>query len=170
MEDYTYHLDPAWPSVLGAHMLEVCPSIADAVPSCEIHPLSIGGKADPVRLVFTAATGPAIVVGLLDLGTRFRLVLNEVDVVQPSEPLPKLPVARAVWRPRPNLKTAAEAWLLAGGPHHTSLSQSLRATHLADFAEMASIELVAIDGETTIAAFRKELRWNQVYYHLAGGL
>jgi L-arabinose isomerase len=170
MEDYTYHLDPAWPSVLGAHMLEVCPSIADAVPSCEIHPLSIGGKADPVRLVFTAASGPAIAVGLLDLGTRFRLVLNEVDVVQPSEPLPMLPVAHAVWRPRPDLKTAAEAWLLAGGPHHTSLSQSLRAAHLADFAEMTSIELVAIDGETTIAAFRKELRWNQVYYHLAGGL
>src|SRR5262249_20596854 len=119
MEDYTYHLDPAGPQVLGAHMLEICPSIADDRPSCEIHPLGIGGKDDPVRLVFTAAPGPAVVVGLLDLGNRFRLVLNEIDVVRPDEELPRLPVARAVWRPKPELSTAAEAWLTAGGPHHT---------------------------------------------------
>ena len=170
MEDYTYHLDPFAPLVLGAHMLEVCPSIAGDRPSCEIHPLAIGGRADPVRLVFTAAPGPAVAVGLLDLGDRFRLVLNEVDVVEPEAPLPRLPVARAVWRPRPNLRTAAEAWLLAGGPHHTSLSMSLTAEHLSDFAEMAGVELVVIDRDTSVAAFRKELRWNQAYYRLAGGL
>ena len=170
MEDYTYHLDPFAPLVLAAHMLEVCPSIAGDRPSCEIHPLAIGGRADPVRLVFTAAPGPAVAVGLLDLGDRFRLVLNEVDVVEPEAPLPRLPVARAVWRPRPNLRTAAEAWLLAGGPHHTSLSMSLTAEHLSDFADMAGVELVVIDGDTSVAAFRKELRWNQAYYRLAGGL
>ncbi len=170
MEDYTYHLDPFAPMVLGAHMLEVCPSIAADTPSCEIHPLSIGGKADPVRLVFTAAPGPAVAVGLLDLGDRFRMVLNEVDVVRPAEALPRLPVARAVWQPRPNLKTAAEAWLLAGGPHHTSFSTALTAVHLSDFAEMADLELVDIDSATSVAAFKKELRWNQAFYRLAGGL
>lgn len=170
MEDYTYHLDPFAPLILGAHMLEVCPSLAAETPSCEIHPLSIGGKADPVRLVFTAAPGPAVVVGLLDLGDRFRLVLNEVDLVDPAEPLPRLPVARALWRPRPNLKTAAEAWLLAGGPHHTSLATALTATHLSDFAEMAGLELVVIDNDTSATAFKQELRWNQAYYRLAGGL
>ncbi len=170
MEDYTYHLDPFAPMVLGAHMLEVCPSIAADTPSCEIHPLSIGGKADPVRLVFTAAPGPAVAVGLLDLGDRFRMVLNEVDVVRPAETLPRLPVARAVWQPRPSLKTAAEAWLLAGGPHHTSFSTALAAVHLSDFSEMADLELVAIDSATSVAAFKKELRWNQAFYRLAGGL
>ncbi len=170
MEDYTYHLDPFAPLVLGAHMLEVCPSIAGNRPSCEIHPLAIGGRADPVRLVFTAAPGPAIAVGLLDLGDRFRLVLNEVDVVEPEAPLPNLPVARAIWKPRPNLRTAAEAWLLAGGPHHTSLSTSLTVEHLSDFADIAGVELVVIDGDTSTAAFRKELRWNQAYYRLAEGL
>jgi L-arabinose isomerase len=169
MEDYHYHLDGSGSLVLGAHMLEVCPSITDQRPSCEIHPLAIGGRADPVRLVFTAAPGPAIAVGMLDLGERFRLVLNEVDVVTPEQALPRLPVARALWRPRPDLATAAEAWLLAGGPHHTSLSRSLRVSHLVDFAEMAGIELVAIDGSTTVAALRKELRWSQAYYRLAGG-
>ena len=170
MEDYTYHLDPFAPLVLGAHMLEVCPSIAGNRPSCEIHPLAIGGRADPVRLVFTAAPGPAVAVGLLDLGDRFRLVLNEVDVVEPEAPLPRLPVARAIWRPRPNLRTAAEAWLLAGGPHHTSLSMSLTVEHLSDFADIAGVELVVIGGDTSVAAFRKELRWNQAYYRLAEGL
>ena len=170
MEDYTYHLDPFAPLVLGAHMLEVCPSIAGNRPSCEIHPLAIGGRADPVRLVFTAAPGPAVAVGLLDLGDRFRLVLNEVDVVEPEAPLPRLPVARAIWRPRPNLRTAAEAWLLAGGPHHTSLSMSLTAEHLSDFADMAGVELVVIDRDTSVTALRKELRWNQAYHRLAGGL
>jgi L-arabinose isomerase len=168
MEDYTYHLDPFAPLVLGAHMLEVCPSIAGDTPSCEIHPLSIGGKADPVRLVFSAAPGRAIVVGLLDLGDRFRLVLNEVDVVRPPETLPRLPVARAIWRPKPDLPTAAAAWLLAGGPHHTSLSLALSVDHLSDFAEMAGTELIAINGDASVAALKKELRWNEAFHRLAG--
>ena len=170
MEDYTYHLAPESPKVLGAHMLEVCPSISDETPSCEIHPLSIGGKADPVRLVFTATPGPAIAAGLLDLGSRFRIVANEVDVVPPDADLPKLPVARAVWKPKPDLATAAEAWLLAGGPHHTSFTRAFGIEPLADFAEMARVELLLIDDRTSVTEFKKELRWNQAYYHLAGGL
>ena len=170
MEDYTYHFAPNGPRVLGAHMLEVCPSISDERPRCEIHPLSIGGREDPVRLVFTAATGPAVVVGLLDLGTRFRLVANEVDVVLPDEEMPRLPVARAVWQPKPSLATAAEAWLEAGGPHHTSFSRALTMETISDFAEIAGIELLAIDDQTTVAGVKKELRWNQAYYHLAGGV
>jgi L-arabinose isomerase len=170
MEDYTYHLAPNDPKVLGAHMLEVCPSISGERPRCEIHPLSIGGRGDPVRLVFTAAPGPAVVVGLLDLGTRFRLVANEVEIVPPDAELPRLPVARAVWRPKPTLGVAAEAWLEAGGPHHTSLSQALTTDVFADFAEIAEIELIAIDERTTIGDFKKELRWNRAYYHLARGL
>jgi L-arabinose isomerase len=169
MEDYTYHLGDPVPEVLGAHMLEVCPSIAAGKPSCEIHPLSIGGRADPVRLVFDAAPGPGIVVGLADLGDRFRLIANEVDLVQPDAPLPRLPVARAVWRPRPNLPTAAEAWLTAGGPHHTALTTTMPTEVLTDFAEMAGIELVTIDAATTSAAFRRELRWNQAFYFLERG-
>jgi L-arabinose isomerase len=127
MEDYTYELTPGREKILGAHMLEICPTIASDKPSCEIHPLSIGGREDPVRLVFDAAPGPAVVLGLCDLGDRFRMVANEVDVVPPDEPLPKLPVARAVWRPRPDLATSAEAWLTAGAPHHTVLSQAVGA-------------------------------------------
>jgi L-arabinose isomerase len=170
MEDYTYHLVPDRPQVLGAHMLEVCPSIAAETPSCEIHPLSIGGRADPVRLVFTASPGPAIAVGLLDLGERFRMVLNEVDVVCPPADLPRLPVARALWEPRPSLKVAAEAWLLAGGPHHTSFSTALRREHLEDFAEMAGIELVTIGDASSVADIKKELHWNHAYHQLARGL
>jgi L-arabinose isomerase len=170
MEDYTYHLDPSGPLVLGAHMLEVCPSIAAGRPSCEIHPLSIGGRADPVRLVFDAAPGPAIVVGLVDLGDRFRIVLNEVDVVPPEQPLPRLPVARAVWRPRPDLKTAAHAWLMAGGPHHTAFSQALGTEAIDDLAEIAGLELVVIDAETRLRTFRQELRWNGAYHRLMGGV
>jgi L-arabinose isomerase len=170
MEDYTYHLDPAGPKVLGAHMLEVCPSIAAGRPSCEIHPLSIGGKQDPVRLVFTAAPGPAVVVSLVDLGDRFRLVANEVEIVPPDAELPRLPVARAVWRPQPDLTTAAETWLIAGGAHHTVLTTALGIEALADFAEIAGLELLVIDGRTRIEDFKKELRWNQAYYHLARGL
>jgi L-arabinose isomerase len=170
MEDYTYHLAPDRPKVLGAHMLEICPSIAAGTPSCEIHPLSIGGKADPVRLVFTAASGPAVVASLLDLGERFRIVVNEVDVVPPDEDLPRLPVARAVWEPRPSLAVAAEAWLLAGGAHHTVFTQALDLEPLADLAEIAQLELLVIDGDTVSSDFRKELRWNQAYYHLARGL
>jgi len=170
MEDYTYHLVSDRPQVLGAHMLEVCPSIATETPSCEIHPLSIGGRADPVRLVFTASPGPAVAVGLLDMGERFRMVLNEVDVVCPPADLPRLPVARALWEPRPSLKVAAEAWLLAGGPHHTSFSTALRREHLEDFAEMAGIELVTIGDGSSVADIKKELRWNQAYHQLARGL
>ncbi|HEY4946189.1 MAG TPA: L-arabinose isomerase [Candidatus Limnocylindrales bacterium] len=170
MEDYTYHLVPDRPQVLGAHMLEVCPSISAETPSCEIHPLSIGGKADPVRLVFTASPGPAVAVGLLDMGERFRLILNEVDVVSPPADLPRLPIARALWEPRPSLKVAAETWLLAGGPHHTSFSTALRREHLEDFAEMAGIELVTIGDGSSVAEIKKELRWSQAYYQLARGL
>jgi L-arabinose isomerase len=164
MEDYTYHLDPAGPKVLGAHMLEICPSITTARPSCEIHPLSIGGRSDPVRLVFTADPGPAIVVGLLDLGPRFRLVLNEIDVVTPTDELPRLPVARALWEPRPNLATAAEAWLESGAPHHTVFSRALGSDAFADFAEMVDVELVTIDSASTVRSVKNELRWNDSHY------
>ena len=169
MEDYTYDLTPGQERILGAHMLEVCPSIAAATPSCEIHPLSIGGREDPVRLVFDAAPGPAIVVGMADLGERFRLVLNEIDVVAPDQPLPKLPVARAVWKPAPDLSTSAESWLTAGGPHHTVLSTVVGVDELTDLAEMTSTELVVIDEDTTPRRFANELRWNQAYYRLARG-
>jgi L-arabinose isomerase len=170
MEDYTYHLGGPVPEVLGAHMLEVCPSIAGGRPSCEIHPLSIGGKSDPVRLVFDAAPGPAVVLGLADLGDRFRLIANAVDLVEPDAPLPKLPVARAVWRPQPDLATAAEAWLTAGGPHHTALTTALGLDVIHDFAEIAGTELVAIDAATTNRSFANELRWNQAYYFLNRGV
>ena len=169
MEDYTYHLGDPVPEVLGAHMLEVCPSLTTDRPSCEIHPLSIGGRSDPVRLVFDAAPGPAVILGLADLGDRFRLIASEVDVVAADAPLPKLPVARAVWRPRPTLATAAEAWLMAGGPHHTAMTTSLGMEPLADFADIADLELVTIDAATTSAAFKRELRWNQAYYYLNRG-
>jgi len=170
MEDYTYDFTPGDGRVLGAHMLEVCPSIADGRPSCEIHPLSIGGRGDPVRLVFTARAGPAVNVALVDVGDRLRLLVNEVEVVPPDEPLPKLPVARALWRPRPDLATAAEAWLVAGGPHHTVLSDQIGTETLSDFAEIAGIELVLIDAETRMRDFTHALRWNQAYFRLAQGL
>jgi L-arabinose isomerase len=169
MEDYTYHLGDPVPEVLGAHMLEVCPSLTSDRPSCEIHPLSIGGRSDPVRLVFDASPGPGVILGLADLGDRFRLIASEVDVVEADEPLPKLPVARAVWRPRPSLATAAEAWLMAGGPHHTALTTSLGIEPLADFADIADLELVTIDAATTAAQFKRELRWNQAYYFVNRG-
>ncbi|MER5481321.1 L-arabinose isomerase [Streptomyces sp. NPDC002734] len=170
MEDYTYDLTPGNELILGAHMLEVCPSVAAATPSCEIHPLGIGGREDPVRLVFDAAPGPAVVVGLADLGDRFRLVANDIDVVAPPHPLPALPVARAVWRPTPDLRTSTESWLTAGGPHHTVLSSALTAEHLDDLAEMLRVELALIDRSTTTRSFRRELRWNQAYHRLALGL
>ena len=168
MEDYTYDLAPGDGRVLGAHMLEVCPSIAGGRPSCEIHPLSIGGRDDPVRLVFTARSGPAVVAALIDLGDRFRLLVNEVDVVEPEHQLPKLPVARALWRPHPSLETAAEAWLVAGGPHHTVLSDQVNTEMLTDFAEIAGIEIVIVDAETRMRDMSNELRWNEAYYRLAG--
>jgi L-arabinose isomerase len=167
MEDYTYDFDPADPKVLGAHMLEICPSIAGSRPSCEIHPLSIGGKADPVRLVFTAAPGPGVVVGILDLGERFRLVLNEIEVVSPDEELPRLPVARAVWRAKPDLATAAEAWLVAGGPHHTVFSTALGTEAIEDFARIAGVELLVVDERTRVSDVEKELRWNDAYHRFA---
>jgi L-arabinose isomerase len=168
MEDYTYHLRDGG-QVLGAHMLEVCPSIAEGKPTAEIHPLAIGGKADPVRLVFTASSGSAVNASLVDLGNRFRLIINQVNVIPPEQPLPMLPVARAVWVPEPNLRIAATAWILAGGAHHTALSGALTRGHLEDFAAMAGIECVVIDHNTTVADFKKELRWNEVYYRLASG-
>jgi L-arabinose isomerase len=164
MEDYTYHFDPAGMKVLGAHMLEICESIADGTPSLEIHSLSIGGKADPVRLVFNAPAGRAVNASIIDLGRRFRLIVNEVDVVPPDEPLPKLPVARALWIPRPDLTTAAAAWILAGGAHHTGFSQGVTVEHLEDFAEMAGIEFLLINQDTRLSDFKKELRWNEAYY------
>lgn len=170
MEDYTYHLEPGRELILGAHMLEVCPSIAAERPSLEIHPLGIGGREDPVRLVFTAAAGEGIVVGISDLGDRFRLTANEIDVVPPLAALPNLPVARAVWSPRPDLRTSTESWLVAGGPHHTVLSTALTAEHLHDFAEMTGLELALIDAHTTTRGFVRELRWNTAYHRLAQGL
>jgi L-arabinose isomerase len=170
MEDYTYDLTPGSEVILGAHMLEVCPSIAAGTPSCEIHPLGIGGREDPVRLVFDAAPGPAVVLGLADLGERFRLVANAIEIVPPTEPLPKLPVARAVWRPAPDLSTSAEAWLIAGGPHHTVLSRSVGQEELDDLADMTGTELLTIDAGTTVRQFAKEVRWNAAYHRLARGL
>ncbi|MDZ7330566.1 MAG: L-arabinose isomerase [candidate division KSB1 bacterium] len=169
MEDYTYHLAPSvnQMKVLGAHMLEVCASLADGQPSLEVHPLSIGGKADPARLVFNVKSGPAVNASLIDLGHRFRLIVNEVAVVPPDDPLPKLPVARAVWIPKPNLKIAAGAWILAGGAHHTGFSQAVKPAHLADFARMAGIEYLIINDETKISEFEKELRWNELSFALA---
>jgi L-arabinose isomerase len=163
MEDYTYDFTGT-PKVLGAHMLEVCPSIAADKPSLEVHPLGIGGKADPPRLVFTAPSGPAIVASLIDMGNRFRMIVNEIEVIQPERDLPKLPVARAVWLPKPSLKVAAAAWIYAGGAHHTSFSQALTTEHLEDFAEIAGIELIRIDQETRIPQFRRELRWNDAAF------
>jgi L-arabinose isomerase len=157
MEDYTYDFSGT-PKVLGSHMLEICPSIAADKPTLEVHPLGIGGKADPVRLVFTAPSGPAVVASLVDMGDRFRLIVNEVDVIQPDQPLPKLPVARAVWVPRPNLKIAAAAWIYAGGAHHTGFSQALTMEHMEDFAEIAGVELIVIDAETRLREFRRQLR------------
>ncbi|GAA3177103.1 L-arabinose isomerase [Nonomuraea roseoviolacea] len=169
MEDYTYDLTPGQEVILGAHMLEVCPSIAAGTPSCEIHPLGIGGREDPVRLVFDAAPGPGVVVGLADMGDRFRLVANEIDIVPSAEPLPALPVARAVWKPRPDFRTSTESWLTAGAPHHTVLSTAVGAEELTDLADMLGVELLVIDAGTTSRQFAKELRWNQAYYRLAQG-
>ena len=170
MEDYTYHLDPAGMKVLGAHMLEVCESIAGDKPSLQVHPLGIGGKADPARLVFTARTGPALNASIMDMGNRFRMLVNLVDVVPAEQALPKLPVARALWVPQPNLKVAAAAWIYAGGAHHSSYSQTVTAEMLSDFAEMAGIEFLLIDKDTQLTEFKKELRWNEMYYLLAKGL
>jgi L-arabinose isomerase len=164
MEDYTYHFDPANPLVLGAHMLEICESIADSKPSCEIHPLGIGGKADPVRLVFNSAPGPALNASVIDMGNRFRLLVNEVEAVSPEQALPKLPVARVLWKPLPNMYDACAAWIYAGGAHHTCYSQNLSTEHLQDFADMADIEFVPIGKDTRLSEFKNMLRWNEACY------
>lgn len=166
MEDYTYHFEPGNELVLGSHMLEICESIAEGKPKCEVHPLGIGGKADPVRLVFNVAAGPAINASIMDMGNRFRLLVNEVEAVEPKHDLPKLPVARVLWKPYPDMKTGCAAWILAGGAHHTCYSQNLTAAHMEDFADMAGIEYVKIGRETNLYQFKNELRWNDVYYQL----
>jgi L-arabinose isomerase len=164
MEDYTYHFEPGNNLVLGAHMLEICESIAEGKPSCEIHPLGIGGKADPVRLVFNSAAGPAINASIIDMGNRFRLLVNEVEAVAPAHPLPNLPVARALWKPYPDMATGCTAWIMAGGAHHTGYSQNLTAEHMRDFADIAGIEFALIGKNTDLYQFRNELRWNEVFY------
>ncbi|WP_380164638.1 L-arabinose isomerase [Jannaschia sp. R86511] len=164
MEDYTYHLGPGRPRILGAHMLEVCPSIAAGTPRVEIHPLGIGGREDPVRMVFSAVTGPGVVVGMSDMGDRFRLVANQVELVEPDEPLRSLPVACAVWEPAPDLGTSAEAWIMAGAPHHTVLSTAVTVEELHDLSEIARTELLVIDDSTTPRGFAQELRWNAAAY------
>lgn len=166
MEDYTYHFNPNNMAVLGAHMLEICPSIASDKPSLQVHPLGIGGKADPARLVFNTATGSALNASVMDMGNRFRMVVNTVDVIEPEQDLPKLPVARALWRPHPNLKVGAAAWIYAGGAHHTVFSQALTTEHIYDFTEMAGIEYVQIDESTNIRQFKNELLWNDLAYKM----
>jgi L-arabinose isomerase len=164
MEDYTYHFGPGESKVLGAHMLEVCPSITSTKPRCEIHPLGIGGKEDPVRLVFQAQPANGQVISLMDMGNRFRIVSNEVEIVNPDEPLPNLPVACAVWKPKPSFATASEAWIYAGGSHHTVLSTSLGVDTLVDFSKIANVELLRINNETEINRFQKEIQWNDLYF------
>ena len=170
MEDYTYHLEPANELILGAHMLEISPALTSATPSLEIHPLSIGGKDDPVRLVFTADPGPAVVVAMSDMRDRFRLVANVVENVELPAPMPKLPVGHAVWRPAPDFATSAAAWLTAGAAHHTVMTNAVEIDAFRDFAEMAATELLVIDEHTTLASFRDAVRWNASYYRLAEGL
>ncbi|MBL4575873.1 MAG: L-arabinose isomerase [Opitutaceae bacterium] len=169
MEDYTYHLHPSGHKVLGAHMLEICESIASGKPKLEIHPLGIGGKEDPVRLVFDVAAGPAVNATMVDLGNRFRLVVNEVEVVDADEALPKLPVARAVWEPKPDFKTSAASWIYAGGSHHPVFSKALTSEVLEDFAVIAGIEVVLINDKTTVSELRRDLRLGEVYHHSAKG-
>jgi L-arabinose isomerase len=166
MEDYTYHFTPEKSYVLGSHMLEICPSIADAKPSCEVHPLGIGGKEDPARLVFNSPAGDAINVSLIDMGNRFRMIVNEVEAIKPLADLPKLPVARVLWDCKPNLDIAATAWILAGGAHHTVYSQAITTEYMEDFADIAGIELLVIDEKTTIRDFKDKINANEAYYHL----
>lgn len=162
MEDYTYHLEPGNEMILGAHMLEVCPTIAATRPRLEVHPLSIGGKANPARLVFDGRNGSAVCATVIDLGHRFRLVVNEVEAVQPKHDMPKLPVARVLWKPQPSLRDATEAWIYAGGAHHTVFSYNVSPEQLVDWAELVGIESVVISKNTDLANFRNELRWNEM--------
>ena len=163
MEDYTYHFNPESMQVLGAHMLEICPSITNLKPSLQVHPLGIGGKADPARLVFNGEAGPAINIALMDMGNRYRMIVNKVEATETPD-LPKLPVARVLWDPKPGLKTAAKAWILAGGAHHTSYSQALTIQHAVDLAEMIGVECLVIDEQTDIRSFKQEVRSNSLYY------
>ncbi|MDR3527772.1 MAG: L-arabinose isomerase [Rhizomicrobium sp.] len=169
MEDYTYHLDPANPCVLGAHMLEVCPSIASAKPKLEAHPLGIGGKHDPARLVFNTPAGPAVGASLIDLGNRFRLLVNDLEVIDPPHAMPKLPVAQAMWKPLPTLEESCACWIYAGGAHHTAFSQAVTGEILEDFATIADIEYVSINAKTDVTEFKKDLRLGEVYYALSRG-
>jgi L-arabinose isomerase len=169
MEDYTYHFDPKGMKSLGAHMLEVCPSIAMGKPTVEVHPLSIGGKEDPARLVFKTAPGNAVASSVIDLGNRFRMIVNEVEVVKCPD-MPKLPVASVLWKPMPDLKTGAAAWILAGGAHHTGFSTALNSEYLEDFAGMLGIEFVLINSKCDLSAFKKELNWNEIYYYISQGI
>ncbi len=166
LEDYTYHFDGEKSAILQAHMLEICPLIAAEKPRLEVHPLGIGGKADPARLVFTSHEGTGIAATIVDMGNRFRMIVNNVDVLAQDKPMPKLPVASALWIPQPNLEVGAAAWILAGGTHHTAFSYDLTNEYMEDFADIAGIELVTIDANTTIHAFKQELRFNDVYYML----
>lgn len=166
MEDYTYHLEPGNELVLGSHMLEICPTIAAHKPRIEVHPLGIGGKEDPARIVFNGQAGPAINASIIDMGGRFRLLVNTVQAVEVSQPMPKLPVARVLWQVQPNLKDGVEAWIMAGGAHHTGFSLVVTAEQMLDFAEMAGIEAVVIDEHLNKAAFRNELRWNELYWRM----
>ena len=164
MEDYTYHFNPENPMVLGSHMLEVDASLAKGKATLEVHPLGIGGKSDPARLVFNVAGGPALNASLIDMGNRFRLLVNEVQAVEAEHELPKLPVARVLWKPLPDMKTGCAAWIYAGGAHHTAYSQNLTAAHLQDFANIAGLEYINIGAETKLDQFRNELHWNEMYY------
>jgi len=166
MEDYTYHFEPGNELVLGAHMLEICPTIAADKPRLEVHPLGIGGKEDPARMVFNGRSGAAINASIIDLGNRFRLLVNEVDAVQPTKEMPKLPVARVLWKVQPNLKDGVEAWIRAGGAHHTGFSYKVTTEQMVDFAEMAGIECVIIDKHTNPLSFRNELRQNDMVWKL----
>ena len=166
MEDYTYHFTPKKSYVLGSHMLEICPSIAHGKPSCEVHPLGIGGKEDPARLVFDTTSGEAINVSLVDMGNRFRLIVNEVEAIKPMADMPNLPVARVLWDAKPSLEVAATAWILAGGAHHTVYSQTISTEYMEDLADIAGIELLVIDEKTTVRDFKDKMNANEAYYHM----
>jgi len=165
MEDYTYHFEPGMEAALGAHMLEICPSIAGAKPRIEVHPLGIGGKADPARMVFDAAPGQAVLATIVDLGSRFRLIVNEIETIKIENQMPKLPVARALWKPYPNLSEAAEAWIISGGAHHSVYSTALTAEYFRDWTQMSGIEFVLIDKNTKPDRLRDELRWGEAYWN-----
>jgi len=164
MEDYTYHFEPGKEAALGSHMLEICPSIAQGKPRLEVHPLGIGGKADPARLVFDGEPGSAVLATLVDLGSRFRMIVNEIEAVKIENAMPKLPVARVLWKPFPSLSGAAEAWITAGGTHHAVYARALTAEYFRDWAQMAGIEFVLIDKDTRTDRLQDELRWNEAYW------